>query len=57
MTALKPGQLCTINNVVYRAVMRTHGCTGCALSDITRCPNVGKRRIECWRYNVILKNI
>lgn len=56
---LKPGQLCTINNVVYRAKRRTCGCRGCDLDSFAICPNVVDRRIrgnkvECCLDDVIL---
>ena len=44
MIKLKPGQLCTINRVVYRAKKREGkhflDCTGCALNNPIVCPNI-----------------
>lgn len=41
---LKPGQLCTIRRVVYRAKkqdpMAQDRCQGCALNDFFKCPNI-----------------
>ena len=59
---LKPGQLCTINDVVYRAKKRANGCFGCALNDIVLCPNVvdgrnGFPRLQCSVDNIILKKV
>lgn len=57
MKHFKPGQLATINNVVYRAKRRKNGCQGCSLNDIT-CPNIvdsriGKRPLACSLDDVI----
>lgn len=62
MTAPKPGQLVTINKIVYRAVKRQDGCLGCDLNDIILCPMVVDRRFEepkinCALHDVILKRI
>ncbi len=55
---MKPGQLCTINNVVYRAKKRTYGCTGCALNSIDMCPEItdfrSQRKINCDIHGIIL---
>lgn len=40
----KPGQLCSINGIMYRAKKRTSGCTGCALDSILMCPNIRDKR-------------
>lgn len=62
MTSLKPGNLATIHNTVYRAKKRTNGCEGCDLNDFFRCPMiVDKRReepkIDCLLHGVILKKV
>ena len=62
MKTPKPGQLCTINNVVYRAKRRTHKCNGCALNDIFMCPNVrdsrnGTPALECSINDIILVRV
>lgn len=59
---LQPGQLCTINQVVYRACKRTKGCTGCSLNSLTMCPNIvdsrnGQRKVNCAMTNIILKKL
>lgn len=44
---LKPGQLHTINNQVYRVKKREYGCQGCAFNNVLLCPNVlFKRKIN-----------
>lgn len=64
MKTPKPGQLCTINNVVYRAKKRTNGCDGCDLDSILRCPNIydyrqsfNPKKIDCTIKGIILKRI
>jgi hypothetical protein len=63
MKTPKPGQLCTINNSVYRAKRRTYGCEGCALNDIILCPNITDRRnggrnvLDCDLNNIILVRV
>lgn len=62
MKTPKPGQLCTINNVVYRAQKREKGCHGCDLNSITSCPNIVDSRFEtppllCSSQGIILKRI
>ena len=37
---LKPGQLHTINNQVYRVKKRECGCYGCAFNNVMLCPNI-----------------
>lgn len=50
MKRLKPGQLCTINKVLYRAKKRTSenfmSCTGCALNNPFSCPNIAFQNVE-----------
>ena len=62
MKTPKPGQLCTINNVVYRAAKRTNGCIGCALNNILICPRIvdsrnGTPPIDCYTEQIILKRL
>lgn len=67
MITLKPGQLCTINHVVYRAkkrdVTKFLECTGCALNSFFACPNISYANcnklpeVDCDTYNVILVRI
>lgn len=45
MKRLKPGNLCTIGNSVYRAVRKKGDsyfldCSGCALNSPMSCPNI-----------------
>lgn len=54
---IRKGQLCTINNTLYRAYPRTSKCQGCDLDEIDLCPNVGIRKIECSLNNIILKRV
>lgn len=64
---LKPGQLCTINHVVYRAKKRRVTnwleCTGCALNNAFSCPNINfanynkMQDIDCDRYGIILVKV
>jgi hypothetical protein len=61
MISLKPGQLCMINNTLYRAKKRENGCNGCALDNIT-CPNIadsrnGEQLLNCSIDNIILKRV
>ena len=50
MKRLKPGQLCTINKVLYRAKKRASenfmSCTGCALNNPCSCPNIAFQNVE-----------
>ena len=62
MKTPKPGQLCTINNAVYRAKRRINGCYGCALNSIVMCPNVvdsrnGHPLLECAINDIILVRV
>ena len=62
MMSLKPGQLCTIRNVVYRAKHRTYKCYGCALNSIINCPNIvdcrnGEAQIACAENDIILVRV
>ena len=56
---LKPGQLCMIDDRLYRAKARTCGCEGCSFDFIT-CPNAyvaNERRtqkVDCTTHWVIL---
>lgn len=62
MKALKPGQVCMIDDVCYRAKKRTRGCDGCAFTCRT-CPNIPvsneKRpiRVDCFTHWVILERL
>lgn len=61
MKPLKPGQLCTINQQVYRAKKRTIGCLGCDLDHYLKCPNIvfanvtGEPKLNCIEHAIILK--
>lgn len=62
MMNLKPGQLCTINRVVYRAKRRTYKCYGCALNNLIDCPNIvdsrnGHAQIACAENNILLVRV
>ena len=65
MIHLKPGRLCTVNKVVYRAKkkdsMHLLDCTGCALNSPFTCPNMAfqnvdndEGRINCEEAGIIL---
>lgn len=64
---LRPGSLCTINRVVYRAKKRDSehflDCTGCDLNSPFSCPNIAfancnnKITINCEDARIILKRI
>ena len=59
MKVTKPGQLCMINNVLYRARKRVNGCFGCSLNSPMLCPNIvdcrnGVRPLQCDGNNIIL---
>lgn len=65
-TYIKPGQLITIDNVVYRARKKAINCTGidgslCDLDNVALCPCIKDPRFEprynCAMYGVILKRI
>lgn len=61
MKTLRNGQLCTINNKVYRVKRRTCGCEGCFFEDsFFLCPGVldrrtKKQKINCQLYQIILQ--
>jgi len=64
MKPLKPGQLCTINNKVYRAKKRPNplSCHGCCLDDFVLCPNIVDIRFEkppipCDVHGIILERV
>lgn len=62
MKTPKPGQLCTVGQVVYRAKKRHAGCKGCDLDDLLLCPNIVDRRKEtppltCEANGIILKRV
>lgn len=57
---LKPGQICRINNILYRAHKRTNGCKGCAFENDFACPGIinqktGKSRLSCYETSILLK--
>lgn len=58
---IKPGQLITINNCVYKAYKRVNGCQGCDLNDLSLCPCITDKRHEqkynCMTYMTILKRL
>ena len=57
---LKPGQLCTLNNTVYRAKKKTNGCEGCVFNhNVYTCPLMvtNRRKLDCFLDNIILKRI
>ena len=60
MKSLRPGNICTINSVRYRAKKRINfKCTGCALDRIDLCPNVvdsrnGHKVLSCKEDDIIL---
>lgn len=57
---LKPGQLCTFHNNVYRAARKTNGCEGCAFNhNVYVCPVMiaKSKRIDCLLDNIILKKV
>lgn len=62
MKALKPGQVCMINGVPYRAKKRTYDCDGCALNSPFTCPNLQyanqstSPKLDCLEHNIILVN-
>lgn len=56
----KPGQYCSVNGVVYRAVKRTNGCQGCNLNNLLTCPGIidsktKEKEIDCTTQNIVLK--
>lgn len=59
---LKPGQLCTIDEEVYRAKARTCMCAGCSFG-ILSCPNLPvanekrTQKIDCTTHWVILTKV
>lgn len=60
MKALRPGQVCMINGLPYRAKKRTFACEGCALDSPFACPNIqysnqpSAKQIDCIENNIIL---
>ena len=57
MKNLKPGQLATIRNTLYRATKRIDGCKGCDLNDDLMCPNIRDKRFAPPVYNCELCDI
>ena len=61
MKPLKPGQICTIDGVRYRAKQRTNGCSGCALDSFFRCPSIVSKNyvqlLDCYSLNIILVKV
>lgn len=62
MKTPKPGQLYTINGVLYRAKRRTDGCFGCSLNSVLLCPNVvdarnGHKPFDCNNYDIIFVKV
>lgn len=67
MIELRPGQLCTINHVIYRAVKRNPTkfleCDGCSLNNPFMCPNYSfanesnPLKINCDSAGFVLKRI
>lgn len=60
---LKPGQLCTIRNHVYRAKKRTAGCSGCLFEySFFTCPGMldfkrHVKHVDCVVSNIILTKV
>jgi hypothetical protein len=60
---LKPGQLCTISNTVFRAKRKTAGCEGCFFSgSFFTCPGIldqrkMTRKVDCVVHNIILVRV
>lgn len=60
MKTLKPGQICTINNVVYRAKRKTNGCENCDFDgNMFYCPGIIDSKtltvkVHCQQDNIIL---
>lgn len=63
MKNIKSGQLCTINNRVYRAKKKLAGCKGCFFEcSFFLCPGMldGKtktKKIDCQLNNIILEKV
>ena len=62
MKTPKPGEFFWLNRVLYQARKRKDGCKGCALYDISMCPNVvdsrnGVRELQCQQNNIILTKV
>lgn len=62
MKHYKPGQFCTINNVLYRAKRRQSGCKGCSLDSFEDCPNIvdsrnGVRPLDCSTDDIIFVRV
>lgn len=62
MKTPKPGQFCTINNVVYRAYMAKDGCKGCAFNNLFSCLGMvdGKTKrakMNCKYESIIFKKV
>lgn len=64
MKHYKPGQFCTINNVLYRAKRREPGlgCKGCVLDSLIACPNIvdsrnGIRPLDCTGDDIIFVKV
>ena len=57
MKKIKAGQLCTINETVFRAKNATDGCQGCDLNNIFLCPNVVDRRFSEPTYSCSIDGI
>lgn len=62
MKTPKPGQLCTINNVVYRAYKAESGCEGCAFNNLYTCMGIvdgktGQSKLDCRYKSIIFKRV
>lgn len=57
---IRPGQLCTINNHVFRAKKKIAGCSGCFYEHCIFCPATvkknadPKKRIDCGITSIVL---
>lgn len=60
MKHYKPGQIVSINGILYRAKRREHGCKGCVLDDLLVCPCVTgtkEKPIDCSYDDIILVRV
>lgn len=59
MKHYRPGQIVSINGILYRAKRRESGCKGCVLDDLLLCPCItnGTKPLDCSYDDIILVKV